>query len=649
MALTKVHNRLIEGAAVNVKDFGAVGDGVTDDTAAIQAAIDSSATKVIIPKGTYLTTTAIVLPSNIHVTGSGTIINAGSVFSDKFAFLAGWFHPADYATNTMYKIGSISRGDRTLTFDTSGDSVNFSAGDLFVVALCFPDGTNTGIAAAKFVEIHRAESVGTGTITTDYGIGADVNYPSYASYNAGTTYAAGDTVSYSGRYFISLVGSNLGNTPPSGYSNSFWSELILAVSKMDNGSSTNRDTALVENVRISGLTIEMQNGGYWLGRCGCLEGHFYDLTIKNSSMAVLGNGFARCIVEDMYITFNNEFAESAEGTYDTTVRNIYASAIGGSTLNSYPIIITRPVNIQDCVIDFSKVSTFSHFRIGTYYENLKEGSIIFSNNKVKGSATTNVIVLVGNGKFIFKNNIIDNLNTPCNRLIYDSNENCLNNSIIKNNNFIGIDCSIRTIDVGGSNSCIVDNYIDDSGLASVDFNNFSNSVFVKNITTTISGFNFASKGTNNNIYDNVYENDKTNLFDTESGTWTPEYYDQTGGAAVTATYDIQEGHYVKLGKMVTVSGRLRTDSVSGGSGNNLAISGLPFTCKNISNFSSSGSMVISRTVAFSTPPVSGYADDNTTLLRLLSNITSGTQSATQDLNTGTNDNDLSFSCTYFID
>ena len=29
MALTKAHNRMIEGAAVNVKDFGAVGDGTT--------------------------------------------------------------------------------------------------------------------------------------------------------------------------------------------------------------------------------------------------------------------------------------------------------------------------------------------------------------------------------------------------------------------------------------------------------------------------------------------------------------------------------------------------------------------------------------------------------------------------------------------
>jgi hypothetical protein len=52
MALTKVHNRMIEGAAVNVKDLGAVGDGVADDTSAIQSALNNHK-RIYIPDGTY--------------------------------------------------------------------------------------------------------------------------------------------------------------------------------------------------------------------------------------------------------------------------------------------------------------------------------------------------------------------------------------------------------------------------------------------------------------------------------------------------------------------------------------------------------------------------------------------------------------------
>ena len=64
MPLTKIKGSVWDssdnGLSVNVKDFGAVGDGVTDDTAAIQAAIDSCrpnesgpAKKVYVPVGRY--------------------------------------------------------------------------------------------------------------------------------------------------------------------------------------------------------------------------------------------------------------------------------------------------------------------------------------------------------------------------------------------------------------------------------------------------------------------------------------------------------------------------------------------------------------------------------------------------------------------
>jgi hypothetical protein len=60
MALTKVSYSMIDGATVNVLDFGAVGDNVADDTAAIQAAVDSISNGVVyFPVGTYKITGTI--------------------------------------------------------------------------------------------------------------------------------------------------------------------------------------------------------------------------------------------------------------------------------------------------------------------------------------------------------------------------------------------------------------------------------------------------------------------------------------------------------------------------------------------------------------------------------------------------------------
>jgi hypothetical protein len=58
------------GPTVNVKAYGATGDGVTDDTAAVQAAC-TAANGVFFPSGTYKVTSPITLKSNNMVFGEG--------------------------------------------------------------------------------------------------------------------------------------------------------------------------------------------------------------------------------------------------------------------------------------------------------------------------------------------------------------------------------------------------------------------------------------------------------------------------------------------------------------------------------------------------------------------------------------------------
>jgi hypothetical protein len=85
-AQTTGNTSLIKDISINVKDkqFGAKGDGITDDTAAIQSSINSLITTggtVYLPKGTYIVNSPINLSSNIRLLGDGwtnTYIKAGN-------------------------------------------------------------------------------------------------------------------------------------------------------------------------------------------------------------------------------------------------------------------------------------------------------------------------------------------------------------------------------------------------------------------------------------------------------------------------------------------------------------------------------------------------------------------------------------------
>ena len=107
MSLTKVSFSMINSAPVNVRDYGATGDGVTNDTIAVQAALTAAkaGSKILyFPKGNYLVQEALYLDRGLTVYGDGitstgilrtslspTSINGNNIYA-VFYIEGGWNH-----------------------------------------------------------------------------------------------------------------------------------------------------------------------------------------------------------------------------------------------------------------------------------------------------------------------------------------------------------------------------------------------------------------------------------------------------------------------------------------------------------------------------------------------------------------------------
>jgi hypothetical protein len=96
-----VHQKLQE--TVSVKDFGATGDGTTDDTAAIQLALNAGTYgAVYFPTGTYKVSSALTVNPSTHVFGSGfdAIIKTNSATANIFNVSGQYVYISDLSFNS---------------------------------------------------------------------------------------------------------------------------------------------------------------------------------------------------------------------------------------------------------------------------------------------------------------------------------------------------------------------------------------------------------------------------------------------------------------------------------------------------------------------------------------------------------------------
>jgi hypothetical protein len=151
---------------VSVKDFGAVGNGVADDTAAINAALASGAKRVYLPAGTYKVGATLAVPANVSMYGDGpaaTIIDGSAA---TYANLTGGVH-IDVAQGTWTALPSVASdpvaGASSVVFASAPSVVR---GDVILLYNPTNGSWNNARTYYRAGEMQRVAGVATSTVTT---------------------------------------------------------------------------------------------------------------------------------------------------------------------------------------------------------------------------------------------------------------------------------------------------------------------------------------------------------------------------------------------------------------------------------------------------------------------------------------------------
>lgn len=393
----------------SIKDFGAIGDGTTDDTDAIQAALDARGT-VYIPAGTYKITSTLTMYGDTEVFGAGpgvSIIKAVGITSGNIIQDSSYVTSTDvnlnivlrdfeldcnsYATGTsiglnFYRVGNLTM-DNVYIHDCGNTLFNYGKS--------YIDTVNINISNCRFEYARTGDATG--------GAGRNVTFTNCYVFSAGDT------------CFATLRDFSSTTNPDGLFPQNVLYEGCTAVGEYENGTFTGAGGATQTGfafgpydvganlyITVSNCTAENLYANVW----AVVFDKFKLIGNTFKSAAVLDTGGVRLDGVNDVVINNNSFESSFVGTtsdYQALLINSGTFIYGASTFianaKRYTIDANLFIGNSTPAAQFNNLTTAS-----TVVSDISISNNIFAGNTLPIS----FLPIDGSGTAIYKNITISN-------------------------------------------------------------------------------------------------------------------------------------------------------------------------------------------------------------------------------------------------